>query len=108
MPEASPAGVVLSDWDWVSAGPREVDLIPTWHAAVRYGRTPRWVSDFVDQYGYDLAQWDGYAVLMAMRDLVQLSGPIRRARDSEPHRRALRQRLGDLRSGDTASTWNAL
>jgi hypothetical protein len=105
---ARPAGVVLGDWDWVSTGPREVDLIPTWHAAVRYGRTARWVSDFVDHYGYDLAQWDGYPVLMAMRDLVQLSGPIRRARDSEPHRRALRQRLNDLRSEDTTSTWNAL
>jgi hypothetical protein len=46
--------------------------------------------------------------MMAMRDLVQLSGPIRRARDSEPHRRVLRQRLGDLRSGDTTSSWRAL
>ena len=107
-PGASPGGAVLGDWDWVSAGPREIDLIPTWHAAVRYGKAPSWVGDFISQYGYDLSQWDGYPVLMAMRDLVQLTGPIRRARDSEPHRRALRQRLASLRCGDTTSPWAAL
>ena len=107
-PSAPPAGVVLGDWDWVSAGPREIDLIPTWHAAARYGKPASWVSDFASQYGYDLAGWEGYPVLMAMRDLVQLSGPIRRARDSEPHRRVLRQRLDSLRYGDPTSVWTAL
>lgn len=107
-PGAPPAGVVLGDWDWVSTGPREIDLIPTWHAAARYGKAASWVSDFISQYGYDLAQWDGYPVLMAMRDLVQLTGPIRRARHSGPHRRALRQRLDSLQCGDTTSIWTAL
>jgi hypothetical protein len=107
-PGASPVGAVLGDWDWVSTGPREIDLIPTWHAAVRYGKAASWVSDFISRYGYDLGQWDGYPVLMAMRDLVQLTGPIRRARDSDPYRRALRQRLDGLRCGDTTSIWRAL
>ncbi len=99
---------MLGDWDWVSAGPREIDLIPTWHAAARYGKPASWVSEFTSHYGYDLARWEGYPVLLAMRDLVQLSGPIRRARDSEPHRQALRQRLDSLRCGDTTSVWTAL
>jgi hypothetical protein len=107
-PGAPPVGPVLGDWDWVSAGPREIDLIPTWHAAARYGKPASWISDFTSQYGYDLARWEGYPVLMAMRDLVQLTGPIRRARDSDPHRRALRQRLDSLRCGDTTSVWTAL
>lgn len=42
--------------------------------ADRYGKPQAWVDDFVRQYGYDLAEWDGYAVMMGMRDLVQLSG----------------------------------
>ncbi len=105
---AAPADAVLGDWDWVSAGPREIDLIPTWHAAARYGKPPSWVSDFTSQYGYDLARWNGYPVLMAMRDLVQLAGPIRRARDSDVHRQTLRQRLGDLRAGDSTSAWTGL
>jgi Phosphotransferase enzyme family len=107
-PGASPAGAVLGDWDWVSTGPREIDLIPTWHAAARYAKTASWTGDFASRYGYDLGRWQGYPVLMAMRDLVQLTGPIRRARDSEPHRRALRQRLDSLRRGDTTSVWTAL
>ena len=107
-PSAAPVGAVLGDWDWVSTGPREVDLIPTWHAAARYGKPPSWVSDFTARYGYDLARWEGYAVLMAMRDLVQLTGPIRRAGDSAPHLRVLRQRLDSLRCGDTTSIWTAL
>ena len=107
-PRALPAGVVLGDWDWVSSGPREIDLIPTWHAAARYGKPASWVGDFISQYGYDLARWEGYPVLLAMRDLVQLTGPIRRARDSKPHRQVLRQRLDSLRCGDTTSVWMAL
>lgn len=43
-----------------------------------------------------------------MRDLAQLPGPIRRARESNPHREALRERLDGLRSGDTTSAWRAL
>lgn len=107
-PGTFPVGAMLGDWDWVSTGPREVDLIPTWHAAVRYGKPTSWVSDFTSRYGYDLGQWDGYPALMAMRDLVQLSGPLRRARQSGPHRALLRQRLDSLRRGDTTSLWRAL
>jgi aminoglycoside phosphotransferase (APT) family kinase protein len=107
-PGAAPADVVLGDWDWVSVGPREVDLVPTWHAAARYGKGPGWVSEFTCRYGYDLAGWDGYAVLMAMRDLVQLTGPIRRARDAGRYRQVLRQRLDGLRAGDTTAIWRAL
>lgn len=107
-PDTPPIGVVLGDWDWVSNGPREVDLIPTWHAASRYGKGQRWVADFVNAYGCDIAQWEGYRVLMAMRDLVQLTGPIRRAQGSHRHFQALRQRLDGLRNADTTTTWTAL
>jgi hypothetical protein len=107
-PGAVPVDAVLGDWDWVSTGPREIDLIPTWHATARYGKPASWVSDFTAHYGYDLARWEGYAVLMAMRDLVQLTGPIRRAPDSAPHLQVLRQRLDSLQCGNTTSVWTAL
>lgn len=45
----SPDGIVLGDWDRVAHGPREVDLIPTWHAARRYGKGPGWTRDFTDR-----------------------------------------------------------
>jgi Ser/Thr protein kinase RdoA (MazF antagonist) len=107
---AGPDHVVLGDWDWVAYGPREVDLVPTWHAATRYGKGAAWTHAFTDAYGYDLASWPGFPTLMQMRDLVQLTGPIRRAAngDGGPFAAALRQRLDDVRHGDTANVWKAL
>jgi hypothetical protein len=105
---AGPDEVVIGDWDWVSYGPREVDLVPTWHAAIRYGRGERWARNFADVYGYDLASWDGFAILLAMRDLVQLTGPLRRAGDRSEFAAVLRERLNGIRSGNADAVWRAL
>jgi hypothetical protein len=101
-------GPVLGDWDRVGWGPREIDLVPTWHATRRYRRDPTWTQRFAAVYGYDLATSPHFEDLMAMRDLAQLPGPLRRAPHSEPHAKALRQRLGDLIAGDLTSSWVAL
>ena len=98
---------ILGDWDGVAFGPREIDLIPTWHAATRYGRGPEWTAAFVDIYGHDLATWDGYGVLAHMRDLVQLTGPLRRARLGTVFEQVLRQRLTGIRDHDDRP-WIAL
>ena len=103
-----PGRPVLGDWDRVAWGPREIDLVPTWHAARRYGRDPSWTQRFVALYGYDLATSPLFEDLMTMRDLAQLPGPLRRAPHSEPHAKALRQRLGDLMAEDKTSPWVAL
>lgn len=100
--------VILGDWDGVSIGPREIDLIPTWHAATRYGRDRRWVDRFVETYGYDLGESPVLDLLMRMRDLVQLSGPLRRAKRSGKHHAALRERFDAIRSGDSSMIWTGL
>ncbi|MEV6429119.1 aminoglycoside phosphotransferase family protein [Nocardia sp. NPDC051463] len=102
----NPAQPILGDWDWVSIGPREVDLIPTWHATVRYGRDETWVRNFIEEYGYDLSEWSGYRVLLDMRDLVQVSGPLRRATASAEHADRLRQRVDDIRAGYWNTSWS--
>lgn len=99
--------LILGDWDGLSHGPREIDLIPTWHAATRYGRGTAWTRAFSTVYGYDLAAWPGYRTVTRMRDLVQLTGPLRRARPGNIFGRALRQRIIGLRTRDPA-TWTAL
>lgn len=104
----SPSGVVLGDWDWVAHGPREVDLIPTWHAARRYGKGPGWTRDFVHRYSHDVTDWSGFPLLLAMRDLAQISGPLRRAAQSPPHAHALRQRVAGIRASNTTTVWTAL
>lgn len=99
-----PEATVLGDWDSVCWGPREVDLIPSFHAARRYGRGADWADAFVRSYGYDLSGWSGFSTLLAMRDLVQLAGPLRRAPQEPALARALRERLDGIRSGSTV-TW---
>ncbi|WP_216917852.1 phosphotransferase [Nocardia noduli] len=101
-----PPTPTLGDWDWVSIGPREVDLIPTWHAAIRYGRSRQWVTDFIARYGYDLTDRADYPALLEMRDLVQLSGPLRRATDSPEYADRLHQRLTDIKAGRKTTQWS--
>jgi hypothetical protein len=103
-----PPGMVLGDWDTACLGPREVDLIPTWHAAARFGRGAQWTGQFAAKYGYDLSNSPGIGVLYAMRDLVQLVGVLRRAPDHPRFAHALEQRLAGIRSGDLTAIWPAL
>ncbi|GAA2679188.1 MULTISPECIES: aminoglycoside phosphotransferase family protein [Actinosynnema] len=94
--------VLLGDWDDVAWGPREVDLVPTWHAARRYRDEPDWTTRFAAAYGHDLAaSTPDFELLMQMRDLVQISGPLRHAAHSPVHARALRQRLDGTRARDS-------
>ncbi|MGY0233918.1 phosphotransferase [Longispora urticae] len=104
---AGPDAAVLGDWDWVSIGPREVDLVPTWHAARRYGKGPEWTATFATVYGYDLARWDGIETLLLMRDLMQITGPLRRAGDSPVFGEVLRERLAGVKNGSGGS-WRGL
>ncbi|MFD2419006.1 phosphotransferase [Amycolatopsis pigmentata] len=97
-----PECTVLGDWDSVCWGPREIDLIPSLHAARRYGRGPAWAQAFADAYGYDLSRWPGHVPLLAMRDLVQIAGPLRRAATEPVLAQALRQRIDGIRNDDAA------
>jgi hypothetical protein len=98
----------LGDWDNTSIGPREIDLIPTWHASYRYGKGSQWRAAFQDFYGYDLQSWPGFPLLMHMRDMVQLTGPLRRAEPGNAFASALEQRFRDIRGGTADTVWTAL
>lgn len=102
--QAGPYPTVLGDWDSVCWGPREIDLIPSFHAARRYDRGTEWAQAFANAYGYDLSHWRGLPTLMAMRDLIQVTGPLNRAPHEPALAQALRQRLDGIRNGDNA-TW---
>lgn len=104
---ANPRTVLLGDWDSVSWGPREVDLIPTWHAATRFGRGQQWSDDFAAEYGYDLAQWSGLPTLFAIRDLVQLVALLRQVPRRPGLAGALRQRLSDIRTAHGTAVWKS-
>ncbi|MFF2088521.1 aminoglycoside phosphotransferase family protein [Nocardia sp. NPDC058176] len=98
---------ILGDWDWASVGPLEVDLIPTWHATIRFGRDRGWIDAFISEYGYDLCEFArGFQALRRMRDLVQVSGPLRRAAASPDHAARLRQRVAGILAGDESGSWS--
>jgi hypothetical protein len=91
--------VVLADWDVVSTGPREVDLIPTLQAT-RFGLPDEQRDAFVAAYGQDVRSWDGYAVLRDIRELSTLTALLRDGHADAAAQRELRVRLRSIRSGD--------
>ena len=108
LADSRSSGLLLGDWDWVSIGPREVDLVPTWHAARRYGRDTAWTGAFAATYGYELSDSPGFETLMRMRDFMQLTGPLRHSAAQPRYLDALRQRLEGIRSGDRAGHWRTM
>jgi aminoglycoside phosphotransferase (APT) family kinase protein len=98
-------GVVLADWDAVSTGPREVDLIPTLQAT-RFGLPDDKRDAFVAAYGQDIRFWDGYSVLCDIREMSTLSALLRDGHVDAAAQRELRIRLRSLRTGDNHE-WTA-
>jgi aminoglycoside phosphotransferase (APT) family kinase protein len=91
--------VVLADWDAVSTGPRELDLIPTLQAT-RFGLSTGQRDAFIAAYGQDIRSWGGYPVLRDIRELSTLTALLRDGHVDTDARRELRIRLQSLRTGD--------
>jgi aminoglycoside phosphotransferase len=92
--------VVLADWDNVSTGPREIDLIPTLQAT-RFGLPDNERDAFIAAYGHDIRTWPGYPVLLQIRALSTTSALLRDAHRDPTARDQLQVRLTSLRTGDT-------
>ena len=97
--------IVLGDWDSTCIGPREVDLIPTYHEP-RFGSAANAVHDFAHAYGHDLTTWPGFPVLYGIRELSTLTALVRLARTNSATADELSHRLRTLRGGDLATPWH--
>jgi len=102
---AEDGSVVLGDWDHVMIGPREWDLIHTYHGRRRFGLVDEDVNDFAQAYGYDLRSWPGYSILMEIRELYAIAIHIRNASDDPFSRDELPRRLNSLMSGGRDVRW---
>ena len=88
---------VLIDWDGVSTGPREWDLVLTamyferfgWHTAQEY-------QDFVAAYGFDVMSWPGYPVLRSIRELIMVAWLAQNTRESPEIAAEVTKRIEDL------------
>ena len=96
---------VLADWDEVSTGPREIDLVPTLQGT-RFGLSEHERDAFIVAYGHDIRTWDGYPVLREIRELSTMSALLREARASARALRELRVRFRSLRT-DNDQQWTA-
>lgn len=97
---------VVIDLDGFAIGPREWDLIQTaifydefgWHTRDEY-------ESFVELYGFDIIQWDGYAVLRDIRELHMVTWLIQNASDSGIIADEGRKRINSLRTGASRRDW---
>jgi hypothetical protein len=90
---------VLADWDEVSTGPREIDLIPTLQGT-RFGLPEPQREAFIAAYGHDIRSWDGHPVLHEIRELSTTKPLLREGDASALAQRELQVRLRSLRSGN--------
>jgi len=96
---------VLADWDNVSIGPREIDLVPTLQAP-RFGLPEDQRDAFIAAYGRDIRSWAGYQVLRDMRELSTLTAILREAHANDVSMRELQIRVISIRTNDD-SRWTS-
>jgi hypothetical protein len=99
-------GPVLGDWDSVSYGPREQDIVPT-SIRHRFGRPAAEWAQFCAAYGVDPHDLRGLALLQDMRELRTLV-PYIRSIGNPAAEAEVRRRIDDLMSGTQRERWHAL
>lgn len=100
-----PGAVVLCDWDGVSYGPREQDLIPV-RLGYRYGRPDEW-EQLRRIYQIDPSTLPLLPLLERMRELRAVAAYLRLA-DVPKARTEASHRIGDMMSGTQREPWRAL
>jgi aminoglycoside phosphotransferase (APT) family kinase protein len=98
--------VVLSDWDSVSYGPREQDIVPT-SIRYRFGHPRAEWDQFCAAYGNHPAELPGLTVLRQMRELRTL-GPYIRTTGRPSAQAEVSRRVADLMNETQAEPWHSL
>lgn len=97
---------LMIDLDGFCYGHREWDLVITaayydrfgWHTADEYRR-------FVEIYGYDIIQWDGYPVLADVQELMMTIWMASRAATDVNSAAEASKRIQTMRDGTSRHTW---
>lgn len=99
-------GPVLCDFDSSCVGPAEWDLVPLAVGHERFGDPPDRYTELAKGYGFDVRDWDGFAVLKAIRELKLTTSVLPIVRSQPAVRAELARRLADLRHGRPRTRWN--
>jgi aminoglycoside phosphotransferase (APT) family kinase protein len=103
---AGPAGPVLCDFDSTCLGPPEWDLTPVPVGLHRFGGSRRAARRFAREYGFDVTEWPGFAVLREVRELKLATSVLPILRSNPGVVPELRRRLHSVRTGDTSVGWS--
>lgn len=98
---------LMIDLDSFAVGPRELDLIQTalfydrlgWHTEAEY-------REFVEVYGYDIMEWDGYPALADARELSMTLWMARKAATDPKAAAETHKRVQAMRTGGSRRDWS--
>jgi aminoglycoside phosphotransferase (APT) family kinase protein len=100
-------GTLLGDWDHVSYGPREWDLVQALYFHRRFPAPADDLDAAAHAYGWDLHTWPGANELVGIREISGLGSYIRTAAAKPSARTELAYRIKTLREHDTTAPWNS-
>lgn len=99
-------GSVLGDWDHVSRGPREWDLVQEVYFARRFPTNHDDLDAAACSYGWDFRNWPSAEDLVAIREVSGLGAYIRTAAMRPAARAEVAYRIETLREGRISARWN--
>ena len=99
---------VLCDFDSCAVGPPEWDLTPIAVSSVRFSRPAAHQRDFIDTYGFDVRDWDGFEVLHGIRDLKLIAGVFPRTVTPPAVQAEFDRRIASLRAGRRFERWGTV
>ncbi|GGP78700.1 MULTISPECIES: phosphotransferase family protein [Streptomyces] len=99
---------VLCDWDTVTRGQPEWDLVTVEIHCRRFGHGQQHYQAFADAYGFDITRWSGYPTLAAIRELRMITTNARKVPQAPSSQREVERRIAALQSHDRQLRWNIL
>ncbi|MEV6207832.1 aminoglycoside phosphotransferase family protein [Kitasatospora sp. NPDC051914] len=100
-----PDGPVLLDLENACADLREHDLVVLALGHDRYGVPEEDYRDFTDAYGWDVREWDGFAVLRGARETASAAWVAQQVPGDPAAAAEFRRRVDSLRDGLTSVRW---
>ncbi|MFI6088679.1 phosphotransferase enzyme family protein [Streptomyces sp. NPDC051218] len=98
-------GPVLVDLETFSSDLREHDLVVMALSRDRYGLPTDAYDGFVDEYGWDVREWEGCAVLRGARETASCAWVAQHAPTNPKALAEFRRRVASLRDGDATVRW---
>lgn len=105
---APDGGVVLCDWDTVSIGHPEWDLVTVEVHCRRFGYGEEHYRAFAETYGADIRRTPGYSTLRAIRELRMVTTNARKIAQAPASRPEVRRRIEGMRCEDAELQWRIL